>query len=220
MLNHTSIATNLASYSPLRFASWTDRYTDTHRETILAESFDGRVLDAMANKWHPLHTSEYLWTKSAFPNILLRYVGDNIDMVHHVESRTPFLDHHLTEYANGIPPSLKAPYDPQTGEFREKHILREAVKPFVTEEIYNQTKKPYIGPLRFSENGPMHNVIRKLVTEANVAQLGFVDWEKTKGLVDKAFVEKDQLAFRGAMITAQFVVLAQKFGVKTAGPDH
>ncbi|KAL1965993.1 hypothetical protein VTN77DRAFT_4933 [Rasamsonia byssochlamydoides] len=140
-------------------------------------------------------------------------------MVHHVESRTPFLDHHLTEYANSLPPSLKVKYDPVTKTFREKYILREAVKPFVTEEIYNRTKQPYMGPVRFAENGPMHQAFRKLVTQENVAQLGFVDWSRTERLVERAFVEKDPVAFRYAMAVAQFVVLAQRFGVKTAQPD-
>jgi len=218
MLNHSSVAIPLTTHAPLYFAPWTDCYTDVNPETAIAESFDGRVRDAMANKWHPLHTAEYIWTRTTFPTILLRYVGDNIDMVYHVESRTPFLDHHVTEYTNGLPPSLKMKYDPVKKAFREKHILREAMKPFITEEIYNRVKHPYLGPVRFSENGPLHRVLRKLVTRENVAQLGFVDWSRTEGVVDKAFADKDPAAFRYAMTVAQFVVLGQRFGVKTAKP--
>lgn len=149
-----------------------DSFLASDPETVLAESFDGRAHNAMANKWHPLHTSEYIWTKSVFPNILLRYLGDNADMVNHVESRTPYLDHHVTEYANGLPPSLKMKYDPATKTVREKHILREAVKPFVTEEIYKRAKHPFMGPVKYSENGPLHKVIMRLVTKENMERLG------------------------------------------------
>ncbi|KAL1981504.1 hypothetical protein VTN96DRAFT_2533 [Rasamsonia emersonii] len=220
MLNDTSIATALSTHTPLPFAPWTAAcYPDSNPETALAESFDGRVHEAMANRWHPLHTAEYIWTRTTFPNVLLRYVGDNIDMVHHVESRTPFLDHHVTEYANGLPPSLKMKYDPATQSFRDKYLLREAMKPFVTAEIYERAKHPYMGPARFAENGPLHAVVRRLVTRENVAKLGFVDWSKTEGLVERAFVDKDAFAFRRAMAVAQFVVLGQRFGVKTAAPE-
>lgn len=217
MLNHSGIVTNLTPLSPLYFAPWTDdRYPDSNPETSLAESFDGRVHERMANRWHPLHTAEYIWTKTGFPTLLLRYLGDNVDMVHHVESRTPFLDHHVTEYANGLPPSLKVKYDPVTKTFHEKYILKEAMKPFITEEIYKRTKHSYLGPVRFPENGPLCKVLRRLVTRENIAQLGFVDWSKSEGLVDKAFVDKDPLSFRAAMTVAQFVVLGQRFRVETA----
>lgn len=220
MLNDTSIATPLTTHAPLCFAPWTSAcYPDSNPETAIAESFDGRVHEAMANRWHPLHTAAYIWTKTTFPNVLLRYVGDNIDMVHHVESRTPFLDHHVTEYANGLPPSLKMKYDPNTAAFRDKYLLREAMRPFVTEEIYHRAKHPYMGPVRFAENGPLHAVLSRLVTRENVVQLGFVDWSRTEGLVERAFVEKDASAFRKVMAVAQFVVLAQRFGVKTAVPE-
>lgn len=140
-------------------------------------------------------------------------------MAYQVESRPAFLDHNLTEYVNGLPPSLKLKYDYDTGDFKEKYILREAVKPFVTDEIYNRTKKPYMGPLRFPVNGPLHTKLAGLVTRENVEALGFVDWDQTKGLVPKAFEEWDHLAFRASMAIAQFVVISKRFGVKTAVPD-
>lgn len=168
------------------------------------------------NRWHPLHTAEYLWTKAFFCNLLLRYLGDNIDMVHHVETRPPFLDHHLSEYANNIPPSLKIKYSSSDGSFTEKYVLREAVRPFITDEIYKRTKKPYIGPTTFQEDGPLHRLFCRLTSRENVDALGFVDWEKTQEIVRKAFQEKDPWAFRVAFSVCQFVVLSQRFGVARA----
>lgn len=221
-LNNTQVSSLTSRTISLRFADWTadqEKLKRNDTPTVFAESVDGQARENMMRKWHPLHTSEYTWTKTGFSNILLRYLGDNVDMAYQVESRPAFLDHNLTEYVNGLPPSLKLKYDYDTGDFKEKYILREAVKPFVTDEIYNRTKKPYMGPLRFPVNGPLHTKLAGLVTRENVEALGFVDWDQTKGLVPKAFEERDHLAFRASMAIAQFVVISKRFGVKTAVPD-
>jgi asparagine synthase (glutamine-hydrolysing) len=216
MLNNTSMLSLIATVGRLPFAAWTERYTTTFPETAQAESLDGRVRDAIAHRWHPLHTSEYLFTKGFFCNFLLRYLGDNIDMVHHVETRPPFLDHHLTEYANNLPPSLKIKFSMEDGSLTEKYILREAVKPFVTEEIYERPKKPYLGPTKFSENGPLHRLVLRLTSQENVDALGFVDWEKTQEIVKKAFQNQDLWSLRAAFSVCQFVVLSQRFKVARA----
>lgn len=221
-LNNTQVSSFTSHMTSLRFASWAadkGKLKRSDTPTVFAESLDGQTRENMIRKWHPLHTSEYTWTRTGFPNILLRYVGDNIDMAYQVESRPAFLDHNLTEYVNGLPPSLKLKYDYDTGKFTEKYILREAVKPFVTEEIYKRTKQPYLGPLRFPADGPLHRKLAGLVTRENVEALGFVDWEQTKGLVPKAFEEGDHTAFRASVSIAQFVVISKRFGVKTALPE-
>jgi asparagine synthase (glutamine-hydrolysing) len=217
MLANTNIAPTLCTHTPLPFAPWTDKFSVNDQETTIAESFNGQVLSDMQNKWHPLHTSEYIWSKTIFPNMILRYLGDNIDMVDHVESRTAYLDNRVSEYANSIPPSLKMRYDPASNTLYEKHILREALKPFITEEIYNRRKHPYMGPIRYSANGPFHQVIKRLVTKENVEQLGFIDWSKVDGLAEKAFVNHEHLAYLTVLSVAQFVVFSQRFGVKRAG---
>lgn len=218
MLNHTSILTVLSSLGSLPFAEWTNIYTTSLPETAQVESLDGQVREAIMNRWHPLHTAEYVFTKGVFSNLLLRYLGDNIDMVHHVETRPPFLDHHLTEYANGLPPSLKIKCSLEDGSTTEKYILREAVRPFITDEIYTRTKKPYLGPTKFPENGPLHQLFLRLTSRENIDALGFVNWEGTREHIRKAFEDKDMMSFRTAFAICQLVVLSQRFGVAQATP--
>jgi asparagine synthase (glutamine-hydrolysing) len=218
MLNGTTVASLIGLSNPIPFADWTKRYATTRPETVLAESFNGQVFDKIRDKWHPLNTAMYAWTKTMFPNILLRYVGDNVDMVHHVESRTPFLDHHLTEYAMGIPPALKMKFDPQTEKLQEKWILREAVKPFVTEEIYNRRKVPFLGPVEYSADGFLYKEIKRLVTKENVEKLGFLAWDKVDGLAERAFVDHVHDAFRMVLGVSQLIAISRRFGVQTADP--
>jgi asparagine synthase (glutamine-hydrolysing) len=80
----------------------------------------------------------YLWMKSSFANYLL--AGERLDMAHGIEQRVPFLDHELFEFARTIPSTLLL------RDGREKWVLREAMKPFVTEQVYAGRKRPFVGP--------------------------------------------------------------------------
>ncbi|KAJ5900123.1 hypothetical protein N7495_004867 [Penicillium taxi] len=217
MLNNSHVTSSIARVGDLPFLDWANSYGVDIPETSLTEGFDGRVRENIANRWHPLHTAQYFFTKTFLPHFILRYNGDNIDMVNQVESRCPFLDHHLTEYVNNVPPSLKMKYNAKDKCFREKHILREAVKPYVTEEVYNISKKAYMGPRRFWPGGPLHRKITHLVTKENVESLGFVDWNATSQALEEAFNKQEPMALRRAITVAQFIVLGQRFGIKPAG---
>lgn len=122
------------------FSAWTSCYGDCNSRDNLANSLDGHARDKINTKWHPLHSGLYLYQKAPLSGILLTNLGDRTEMAHSLEVRTPFLDHHLTEYVNGLPPSLKIKWDSETKTFTEKWVLREAMKPFITEEMYKRTK--------------------------------------------------------------------------------
>lgn len=83
----------------------------------------------------PVKLILYLWMKSLFVNYVL--AGERLDMAHAVEVRLPFLDHKLFEFARSIPASMLARNGGQ------KYLLREAVKPFVTGEVYRGAKQPF-----------------------------------------------------------------------------
>ena len=199
------------------------------------ESIPPSVIEKMSKKWHPLHTAHYIFCKAHLENIILSNLGDRGEMAHSIEGRTPFLDHHFTEYVNGLPPSLKIRAGKTSEEsnrsetpqvdFVEKYILREAAKPFITDEIYQKRKHPYSAPLHYPVNGPLHRLMKNLVTEQNVKEVGFLDWTSRKfngrtlgDMVDLAFKERDKSVFTLVICVAQWVVLMQRFGVKIAEP--
>lgn len=62
----------------------------------------------------------------------------------------------------------------------------------------------------------MHTLLSRLITRSSVENLGFVDWEKVKDLVDTAFQTQDQVKLRSAFGIAQWVVLGRRFGVPKA----
>ncbi|CAK1359067.1 unnamed protein product [Cercospora beticola] len=196
------------------------------RETI-ANNVDGRVRDKMTSSWHPLHSALYMWAKGHLPNIVLSCLGDRAEMGHSVEARTPFLDHKFTEYVNAVPPSMKIKYisptqaekqggDTTEGEFQEKYILREAARPFIPDRLYRRKKQQFAAPRTYAPGGPLHQLFSELVTEENVARLGFVDWDSAKDLLQSAFEKHEQMAFRRIVMLAEWVVLSQRFDVPPA----
>lgn len=169
-------------------------------------------------------------------------------MGHSVEGRTPFLDHRLTEYVNGLPVNMKiravtrdkrdegvstgdedrnedrdVNAEKEKEQFIEKYVLREAVRPFVTEEIYTRRKYPYNAPAKHTAKGPLHRLMKRLITRENISRVGFLDWtceglEVGKGrnlgdLVDAAFTGEEDGVYRLVLCVAQWVVLTERFGI-------
>ncbi|KAL8800547.1 MAG: hypothetical protein Q9182_005102 [Xanthomendoza sp. 2 TL-2023] len=182
------------------------------QETII-DNIDVRTRSLMRTRWHPLHSAQYVWNKTALPNMLLTNLSDRTEMSHSIEGRVPFLDHHLIEYVNHLPPSMKIRYDPETGQLTEKWILRQASRPFITDELYARKKHPYSAPSTYPPGGPMHALMNTLITESHIHALGFVDWDKTKDVVETAFASQDPVMLRSVFGIAQWVVLGRRFGV-------
>lgn len=89
---------------------------------------------------HPVNQATYLWIKYALTGYILKTLGDGCEMAHGIEGRVPFLDHHLFNFSKKIPLSMKI--KPNTDKF----ILRETVKNYLTTEIIERKKQPFIAP--------------------------------------------------------------------------
>ncbi len=98
----------------------------------------------------PLNQALYLWSKIHMPNFILTFLSDRMEMAHSIEGRVPFLDHKVAEFAAGIPIHMKI------NGMREKHVLREATRDVLIEEVYNRQKHPFsTPPTKFGENDAM-----------------------------------------------------------------
>lgn len=222
-VNNTSFLgfTQTASLRDALFAPWVPREFGTSDKRLTAvHSLDGCTRELMANKWHPLHTSLYIWTKSSLANGLLTVLGDRCEMAHSVEGRQPFLDHRVTEYVMALPPSMKLHYDPSARSFTEKWILKEAMKPFITPELYARKKHPFSAPVQYKPDGPVHRLFERLITKENVEKLGFLEWDKCKDLLHDAIYDGSRPKWSQMILVGQFVILSKKFGVKKATPEY
>ncbi|MBV9928204.1 MAG: asparagine synthase (glutamine-hydrolyzing) [Acidobacteria bacterium] len=126
----------------------------------------------------PVKQILYLWMKSLFVNYVL--AGERLDMAHAVEGRLPFLDHKLFEFARSLPTSLLA----RGG--RQKHVLREAVRPFVTAEVYRGAKQPFFAPPATLRVGnPMSELLQDILRGRAFASVPFFEQSSVIGLLDE-----------------------------------
>jgi len=90
----------------------------------------------------------YLELKLRLPELLLMRV-DKITMATSVEARVPFLDHHLVEYAMGLPREFKV--NGKTG----KHILKRALESILPHDLLYSKKRGFGAPIReWFRSGP------------------------------------------------------------------
>ena len=227
-LNGISTPASMLAFTPalaIFEPSIRERYTSINQVDTVSNNVDEATKLKIQNKWHPLHSAMYTWGKGHLTNQFLSCLGDRVEMAHSVEARTPYLDHKLTEYVNGLPPSVKLRYSPTGGQssgnlkadFIEKYILREATKEFITPEIYTRRKHPYTAPTTYPIDGPVHKLLVRLVTKENVRSLGFLDWTEIETRLKAAFgngsdVEK-VAAFRLVLVVAEWIVLSKRFQV-------
>jgi asparagine synthase (glutamine-hydrolysing) len=89
---------------------------------------------------HPLDKAQYVWIKTMLEGQILTWGGDRVDMANSMEARPAFLDHHLAEFAAGIPPSLRI-----KGR-TEKYVLREAMRGLLPDTLYRREKFAFMAP--------------------------------------------------------------------------
>lgn len=58
------------------------------------------------------------------------------------------------------------------------------------------------------------------MTKENVDNLGFLEWDKCKDLLEKGLVKGSTLDTRRLIVIAQLVTIGKRFGVKKAEPDY
>lgn len=175
--------------------------------SIFANTISEDEKDKMRSLWHPLHSALNVQQKTMLPNLLCCHLGDRSEMAHSVEGRPPFLCHRLTEYVNGLPPSMKLRLP------TEKWILREAVRPYVSDEIYGRTKQPFCAPPN-SSVGPFADLIRLKITAEAVSRLGWMEWSTVETVLTEFNTQGTSVSRNCLCIVLSFLVLADCFHVQ------
>ncbi|KAJ7762649.1 putative asparagine synthase [Mycena metata] len=196
----------------------------------IAEGLNPRVRqNSISGAWHSLNVALYVTAKTFLGRIILNQVGDRADMVNAIEGRPAYLDHHLVEYVNSLPPSVKimpvAGSKPGSWTFNEKWILRQAVKPFVTDEMYRRKKVPFNPPPRPAARpgaSPLQLHLSRRITQASVERLGIFHWPYIHDTLT-SYMESPGFPAHGAIDerarillgVLSFIVLQERFNVPT-----
>lgn len=186
----------------------------------MVEAVSGIARNKVNNKWHPLHTSMYLENHTLFPNYICNMLGDRSEMAHSVEARTPFLDHPLCEYVNGLPPSVKIKVE-EDGSFNEKWILKQASKPFITEEMYQRVKLPFTAPAASkSKREHVANLLDSYLTKEKVSKLGWLNYKVAANANDE-FLKTDNVnILKDLLMIVSYIIIAEQFKVAAYNVRH
>ena len=118
------------------------------------------------HQWHPFNRLQYYEMKVRLPGFVTR-IMDHALMSHSIEGRPPFLDHELVEFCAAIPPSLKMKW------FKEKYVLRKALRPYLPDEILRRNKWGLRAPLAQWLRGKLPEFARELLSERSVREKGY-----------------------------------------------
>ncbi|MCX2979854.1 asparagine synthase (glutamine-hydrolyzing) [Halieaceae bacterium IMCC14734] len=101
----------------------------------------------------PLNQGLYSWSRIHLPNFILTFLSDRMEMAHSIEGRVPFLDTRVAEFSAHMPIHMKIK------GMREKHVLREAARDVIIEEVYNREKHPFATPpAKASDNDGLYQL--------------------------------------------------------------
>ncbi len=152
--------------------------------------------------WGPLARAQYLESSIFLSEYLLSSQGDRVAMAHSVESRMPFLDCRLVEFANRLPAGLKLRV------LRDKYLLRQVARDYLPADISDRPKRPYRAPVHtsFFSGGQAAEYLAELLSLESIRETGLFRPEAVSGLVSKIrsgapVGETDDMALAGILST-------------------
>ena len=137
-----------------------------------------RAHAANASSKHPLSLVQYLDIKTYLVGDILTKV-DRASMAHALEVREPLLDHPLMEWLATLPPNVKL-------RGREgKHLLKQALRPHLSDEILYRPKMGFAVPLASWFRGPLRQRVRQAMLGDSLKQCAYFNVAQLESIVDE-----------------------------------
>lgn len=194
----------------------TSMYADDLNAKMVSTNPFGGVLDRMplssaVTGRDRLNQALYINSKTHLANFILTFLGDRMEMAHSIEGRVPFLDHSVAEFAAGLPIDMKV------RGIREKHVLREAAKDVLIEEVYDKGKHAFTAPpVTNDDKDPMMTLYEDVLSSKAVDEQSIFDPNRARSALGilKAVDGDQRIAFEGLIQRIVSVTLMQeRFGM-------
>lgn len=114
------------------------------------------------------------------PDQVLAFV-DRLSMAHSVEVRPPFLDYRLMEYAARLPGAMKLKLG------RSKHILKEAVRGLIPDEVIDRPKEGFVLPLDAWLRKELRSSLESILDPERLNIHGLLCGRRVRQLMDDHF---------------------------------
>jgi asparagine synthase (glutamine-hydrolysing) len=139
------------------------------------------------DSWHSFRQLQYYEMKIRLPDWIMHML-DRCSMAHSLEVRVPFLDHELVELCAGMPVSLKM------RGLREKHILREAMRGLLPEQIRRRPKVGLRAPRGPWLMGKLPEFASEALSERSLQATGYFRAQVVSDLLQqlRAGVERNE----------------------------
>jgi asparagine synthase (glutamine-hydrolysing) len=183
-LSHTFLALDGESWRYLYFDNFFSAFATQDQEELFTEDFarEGEEDDAyreVLEFWE--HSSGEMLQRLLYTDIKTYLVEllmkqDNMSMAASIESRVPFLDHELVEFAT------KIPADVQLRGISGKQILKKAMEDLLPRSIIHRRKLGFPTPWSGWLAGPRLDVIESMLLEPRSVERGFFEPSATKKL--------------------------------------
>jgi asparagine synthase (glutamine-hydrolysing) len=186
-LSHTFLARNGNSWASFYFDNFFSAFGESDQaglltDEVLKERAAGAAYQHVLEYWEHssgemLHRLLYTDIKTYLVELLMKQ--DNMSMAASIESRVPFLDHPLVEFATNIPQKL------QLGGFAGKRILKKAVEDLLPHSILYRQKLGFPTPWSRWLGGPRLDWTRSLLLESRSTERGLFQ----RSALDRLFEE-------------------------------
>jgi len=186
-LEHTFLAKDGASWASFYFDNFFSAFGEAEQSSLLTSKFASEFAPSTAYKsvleyWEHstgemLQRLLYTDIKTYLVELLMKQ--DNMSMAASIESRVPFLDHVLVEFATRIPREV------QIKGLAGKTILKKAVEDILPHSIIYRPKLGFPTPWSGWLAGPRLEIIRELLLEPRSLDRGYFRREAIERLFNE-----------------------------------
>jgi len=177
-----------------RFLAMISRIRDEERMALygqaLREELDGGAAAAHFDQVYRgggspqgLAAGLYLDYKTFLPDDILA-LSDRLAMAHSLEIRVPFVDHELVETVFPWPQATRI------GRWRPKHLLRQALRSRLPEEILTAPKRGFVGPTAAWLRHELRPLLEDELAPSRMEALGYFQPEAVRGLLEDHFARR------------------------------
>jgi len=182
-----------------RYLAWMSAFDEQDKRLLyddgLAESLEGvdssEFLRSLFNRFpgDPVARAATVDLSSYLPCDLLTKV-DVACMANSLESRSPFLDHKLVEFAATIPTEYKL------RRFRTKYVLREAFKDLLPAEIVKRGKMGFGVPIARWFREELRDFAREILLSKTARERGYFRLGVVENLIEKHAAGREDNAYK------------------------
>ena len=163
--------------------------TDFHEFSMYDTTVMARNIFAQCATEDPQNRQQHFDCCTVLPDLVLNF-NDRLSMAHSIETRVPFLDHEIVEFATPLPGNWKI----RNGCC--KWILKEVAKRHLPAEIVDRPKEGFVMPVNDWQRNELRNLIEETLRPGRLAAHGFFRPEAVSDMVARYYGGETRLQYK------------------------